>query len=272
MIFKKIYIEITNVCNLNCSFCAKHTRDAKMMDISEFEFILDKIKGYTKYIYLHVMGEPLMHPDIEKFINLTCNKGFYVQMTTNGYLIERLTNCKGLRQINISLHSYAPLYGKTLEEYLNSIYSIASKKAEEGTFINYRLWVESEASKTILKKLENKYNISTSESDKTKTLAHNIFYSKENSFVWPSDRLEKGKYSSLGKCLALKDHIAILVDGTIVPCCLDNNANIPLGNIFSDNLEDVVNSSLYQEMFRGFQNNKKIHPLCQKCDFYDTKF
>ena len=93
MVFKKIYIEITNVCNLNCSFCHGTKRARKYMSFAEFKTILTKIKKYTKYLYFHVMGEPLMHPQINEFIN-EASKDFYVNITTNGYLIKKLVIIK----------------------------------------------------------------------------------------------------------------------------------------------------------------------------------
>jgi len=62
--FKKIYLEVTNNCNLDCSFCIGNKRNKKFISKEEFKIILDKVEGYTNYLYFHVMGEPLLHPDI----------------------------------------------------------------------------------------------------------------------------------------------------------------------------------------------------------------
>lgn len=269
MKYKKIYIEITNICNLNCSFCAKNHRKPEFMSLENFKIILKKIKNYTKYLYLHVMGEPLCHPEINQFIKLAVNQGFKVNITTNGTLIDNLKE-DSIRQLNISLHSFA-LEDNQLDTYLNPIFAKAAAFAEKGTFINYRLWVMNDKTALIINRLQEQYHVTIHENDKTKTLAKNIFYSREGQFIWPIDRQEWGNLPSYGNCRALKDHIAILVDGTIVPCCLDNEASIPLGNIFKDDLESVIYSSVYQELLLGFSNNQKIHPFCQKCDFYDSK-
>lgn len=272
MKYKKIYIEITNVCNLSCSFCPKHHRKNDFMSLENFEKILDKINDYTDYIYLHVMGEALLHPNFKEIVELANKKGFFVQLTTNGYLTQKIDENTSLRQINVSLHSFSSEYGKSLDEYLETIFLKLERLAEKGTYVNYRLWVESDESLQILKRLEDRYKVTISKNDKTKTLAKNIFYSKENAFIWPSERLEKGNHSPIsGTCRGLKDQIAILVDGTVVPCCLDNNGEIFLGNIFCDDLKNIIESSMYQNMLLGFKNNQKIHPLCQKCNFYDSK-
>lgn len=268
MKFKKIYIEITNICNLNCSFCAKNNRKQEFISLDRFMYILDQIKNYTEYIYLHVMGEPLLHPEINKIIKFANEKGLKVNITTNGFLIDKLNN-NDIRQINISLHSVHEQTVINKDVYLNKIFNKCEELAEKGVYINYRVWRSN--CLDILSILEERYNIKIKIEDKTKILSNNIFYSKEEEFIWPIERLGEGNNYSSGGCRALKDHIAILVDGTIVPCCLDNNGTIPLGNIFDNNLSDIINSSTYKKLVTGFNENKKIHPLCQNCNFYDQK-
>lgn len=265
MQYKKIYIEITNVCNLSCSFCAKTNREPKFMTKENFIEVLNKIKGYTNYIHLHVMGEPLMHPEINEYIVIAHKMGFNVNITTNGTLLHRLKKNIPIRQLNISLHAQKE------KQNTNEIFAISEKMAEEGRYINYRIWRNN--CEDIIKKLEERYHVTITKENHTKTLAQNIFYSNEKEFTWPSvnQKKEEGKYSPTSRCRALKDHIAILVDGTIVPCCLDNNAEIPLGNIFSNNLEDVLHSPMYNTLLTGFKENKKIHSLCQNCNFYEQK-
>ncbi|HIS11510.1 MAG TPA: radical SAM protein, partial [Candidatus Onthocola stercoravium] len=67
---KKVYVEITNNCNLDCSFCIKNTRKSMFMSEDNFEVILNKLKNTTSYLYFHVMGEPLLHPLINEFIDI----------------------------------------------------------------------------------------------------------------------------------------------------------------------------------------------------------
>ena len=77
--FKKIYIEITNNCNLNCSFCIGNKRDKKFIAVEQFKVLLDKLDGFTKYLYFHVMGEPLLHP--------------YINELNSNYIAKRI-NCQ----------------------------------------------------------------------------------------------------------------------------------------------------------------------------------
>ena len=271
MKYKKIYLEITNICNLNCPFCPQTTRKLEFMTLDNFKTILTKIKGYTNYLYFHVMGEPLIHPLINEFIKIAHQEGFNINLTTNGYLINNLSDNIPLRQLNISLHSYNENNSLNLTTYLDNIFKKAQKLAENKTYINYRIWQENEISTILLQKLSNFYQLPLLTKEKNQKLTKNTFLSQEKAFIWPIKRGEEGSLFQKGHCLALKDHIAILVDGTIVPCCLDNDATINLGNILKSNLIDIINTPLYQNMFKNFQNNQKIHPLCQKCNFYDLK-
>lgn len=262
--YKKIYVEITNACNLSCDFCIKNQRELKFMSEKEFKIILEKLKNHTKYLYFHVLGEPLMHPKINEFINLA-SLSYKVNITTNGYLIEKIKNNKNIRQLNISLHSYNSKYNINLDDYLNHIFEVVDTL--ENTFISYRLWGNSSNVDKILNKLNEKYNTSLSKNSlkKNNKLKDNIYLNKEEEFIWPS--MNNNYYNENGKCYGLIDHIGVLVDGTIIPCCLDTLGIINLGNIFKDDLSSLKDNKLCNEMIRGFKNNKKVHELCKKCKF-----
>ena len=262
--YKKIYVEITNACNLSCDFCIKNQRELKFMSEKEFKIILEKLKNHTKYLYFHVLGEPLMHPKINEFINLA-SLSYKVNITTNGYLIEKIKNNKNIRQLNISLHSYNSKYNINLDDYLNHIFEVVDTL--ENTFISYRLWGDSSNVDKVLNKLNEKYNTSLSKNSlkKNNKLKDNIYLNKEEEFIWPS--MNNNYYNENGRCYGLIDHIGVLVDGTIIPCCLDTLGIINLGNIFKDDISSLKDNKLCNEMIRGFKNNKKVHELCKKCKF-----
>lgn len=265
--FKKIYLEVTNNCNLNCSFCIGNKRDKKFIDVEQFKLILEKLKEYTKYLYFHVMGEPLLHPNINELIDLG-SKDFFINITSNGYLIKKIENNKNIRQINLSLHSYDERYNKSFEEYMNDIFSSVDKLVLNNTYVKYRVWVNSEYKERILAKLNEKYNVNIGD-NKSLKLADNIYYEVESEFIWPS--MDNDYYNEVGSCRGLRDHIGILVDGTIIPCCLDSAGIINLGNIYKQDLNDIISSDLFKEMKQGFLDNKKVHELCRKCNFYDLR-
>ena len=270
--FKKIYIEITNRCNLNCSFCGKNKRDYRDMSLSEFELVINKIKKYTDYIYLHVKGEPLLYSNLDSLLSICDNTNIKVNITTNGvFLKEKLSvliNHFCIRQINISLHSE-----NNKKNYFLDVFS-SGKVLSTKMFISYRIWDLEEyklnkKSTEIVNKIIEFYNLSPVivdklYNDKNIKIASNTFVNKENIFTWPdvnNDILVDGF------CYGLKTHIAILSNGDIVPCCLDANGEIKLGNIFEDSLDDVLNSDTYRTLLRSFENNKALHPLCKSCNF-----
>jgi radical SAM protein with 4Fe4S-binding SPASM domain len=266
IMFKKVYVEITNNCNLDCSFCIGNKREKKFIDIDSYEVLLNKLEGYTDYLYFHVMGEPLLHPKINDLINIASKK-YNINITTNGYLINRIKNNKNIRQINISLHSFDDKYKTTLDEYMNNIFDSVDELSKN-TYIEYRMWVDNVNKDKIINKLEEKYNISIGDIDHI-TLDKNVFYQVEQEFIWPD--INNSYYEEEGTCMGTRSHIGILVDGTVVPCCLDSNGSINLGNIYESSLDDILNGELYSSIKEGFLNNKKIHPMCRHCNFYKLK-
>ena len=271
MRFKKIYIEITNICNMNCPFCPPHNRKNEYMNIDKFEIILNQIKPFTDYIYLHVKGEPMLHPDFDKMVKMAYEKGFKVNITTNGTLLDKhLDTTKYIRQINISLHA------------TNSEKIIKEAKKIKDCYVSFRVWngintptisiLEKEFDMdlvSILKEKMNNVNHDSLNKEINFTIKDNFFISVQNEFKWP-DINNKNELIN-GYCFALKDHIAILVDGTVVPCCLDNNGDINLGNIFEEKFENILSSNKLQRIKDGFKNRICVEELCKKCE-YKNKF
>ena len=270
--FKKIYVEITNKCNLNCSFCSKDNRDLKEMIPLEFEEVITKIKDYTDYIYLHVKGEPLLHSKFDSILSICDKYNMMVNITTNGTLIKNnyliLNSHKCIRQINISLHSE-----NNKSNYFEEVFDTC-KKLSEKIFISYRLWTlknyELDSKSTnIVDKIIDSYKLSgiivdKIKKDKSIKIDNNTFVNKDNLFAWPD---VNNNLNIDGKCYGLDTHIAILSNGTVVPCCLDSEGVINLGNIFKDSLDNILNSSLVKDMINGFKNNKSICELCKNCNF-----
>jgi len=266
--FKKVYIEITNVCNLNCHFCLKSSRERVFMSFDKFKYILNEIKPYTDYVYFHVLGEPLMHPDFNKYVD-EASKDFFVNVTTNGFLINKIKT-HNIRQINISLHSFDERYGVLFEDYISNIFSYADNNSKN-TYINYRLWSHSKYYDLLLQKLEDKYDKKIILTSGNFKLDDNVFLSVEEEFTWPQDSTDECSNSE-GVCYALKDHIAILSNGTVVPCCLDGNGVINLGNIFEKGIENIINSSNFIKLKNELSNGIRNCGLCKKCNFSTKRY
>ena len=261
--FKKVYIEITNNCNLNCTFCIHNKRDKKFISFNEFKIVLQKLENYTDYLYFHILGEPLLHPKINELIDYASNK-FNINITTNGYLIKRINNNK-IRQLNISLHSYDEKSNISIEEYLDNIFTTIDLLKD--TYISLRLWVKNKYHNYMIDYINNKYNLKIDYNVVNFKVNNHIFINNFHEFIWPD--LNNNFYSEKGRCYAIRDHIGILVDGTIVPCCLDSNGEINLGNIYNDSIESVLNSDRVHKMKLGFQCGRKVEELCKHCCFIE---
>jgi len=279
--FKKIYIEITNVCNLSCDFCPVTKRKPELMSLETFEKILINIKPYADYIYFHVKGEPLLHPEIDKFLDLSLDYGFKVNLTTNGKLIDKaknkIINKKVLRQINFSLHSFdANEPDITLINYINSIISFTMEAVKNNIIVSYRLWnleedIKSlEKNRHILNIIEKAFNLDYKIEEKLLEsrgvkISENVYLNAASKFKWPQTDLKQRDI--IGFCYGLRNQAAILVDGTVVPCCLDGEGVINLGNINNTSFKDIIESSRAAALYDGFSNRHVIEDLCKKCDY-----
>ncbi len=281
--FKRTYIEITNVCNLACGFCPKTKRLPEYMRTELFQTILSKIKGNSEYLYFHVMGEPLMHPQIGKFLDMCAEYGYKVNLTTNGTLTEKVLEILdklALRQINFSLHSPPANSGISYETYLEKIFSLitVAKKAGRVLFC-LRLWnitgTDTEGKNAfVIEKINKEYNPEpVIENIVTQArgikLQENVFLNISNEFKWPDINGED--FGATGYCYGLKEQVAILVDGTVVPCCLDRDGDIKLGNIKEHSLEEIINTAKAKKIHDGFAKRKVTEELCRKCG-YRTRF
>lgn len=269
MQFKKIYIEITNACNLSCPFCIKNQRKTNYMSMDNYKYIIDKIKPYTKEIYMHILGEPLLHPEINNFIKYANTNNLLVNITTNGYLINNLDNNSKIHRLNISLHSFDEIYKLDLNTYLKNIFNTIDK-IKSKTFISLRLWVNSKNTDYILKYINQRYNtnIDKLENNTKIKITTNLIIDTFHEFIWPD--LNNNYYNEIGKCKGLIDHIGILSDGTIIPCCLDTKATINLGNIYKDELTTILHQPIVNEMINGFKKGYKCQELCKHCSFLES--
>lgn len=277
--FKKIYIEITNICNLNCKFCLPDNRKKEYISVDNFEKIISQIANYTDIVCLHVKGEPLLHKDLAKFLTILDKYGLKTNITTNGILIKEtldiLKNSKAIRQINFSIHSVTQNKNIDCGKYLKNIFESALELTNNSEIkISYRLWNLNDLNNNsenfeIIELIEHYYNLSNLKEQlklsSSIQLRPNIFINQDTIFEWPS--LTNAIINTHGRCLALKDQIAILVDGSVVPCCLDNDGNINLGNIYLANFEEILISERVLNIINNFQNGKICEELCRKCGF-----
>lgn len=271
--FKKVYVEITNQCNLSCSFCHQTKRTIQSMEPDFFALVLKEIKPVTDYIYLHVMGEPLLHPDFLNLLDCCEKEQIKVNLTTNGVLLSRwgkqLAEKKALRQINFSLHCLDGNSGMDANSYLDSVFSFVREHSQKKRiYFCYRLWnlgFQKEKNPT-LQCIEKEYGIYI-ENGQTRgngqKIKDFIYLQQTFPFLWPD--LNGKEQFERGGCFGLKDHIGILSDGTVVPCCLDCEGDLSLGNLKEKTLLEILNGERAEAMRNGFRSHQRIEKLCRTC-------
>lgn len=269
--YSRVYIEITNICNMNCSFCHGHCRGPRQMTEAEYAHLLEQLAGKTQYLYHHLMGEPLVHPLLPRFIEMARAADFRPMLTTNGTLLDSRGDAllgKGLHKINISLHSFEEDQPEDHRRYVEKIAEYADKFNRDGTIVCLRLWNNgcddgrNDTTFTILKeKLEGPW----AENTRGYRIREKLFLEWGDRFDWPD--LNAPDYGERVFCYGLGDHFGILCDGTVVPCCLDSDGVIALGNVFQQELAEILASPRAAAIAEGFRCRKAAEELCRHCGY-----
>jgi len=272
MRFRKVYLEISNICNLSCRFCPGTKRPKKAMTVEEFSSLLPKLRPYTDYLYFHLMGEPLLHPKLEQFLELAGSHGFQVILTTNGTLLkkqqEMLLASPALHKINISLHAFeANDLSVPFETYLGDC--LAFGKACAGKkLVVYRLWNqggEDARNAEILEAMHRYFPGNWIKERLGTRIADRTYLEYGDKFDWPDLTAAEGDNRVF--CYGLRDQLGILCDGTVVPCCLDHEGDLALGNLLCQSMEEILNTSRATAIYEGFSNREAAEELCRKCGY-----
>ena len=273
--FKRVYAEITNVCNLACVFCPGTNRDKRFLSPAEFRCLAEKLQGHTRYLYFHVMGEPLLHPQLPELLAIAGELGFRVCITTNGTLLEEkggvLLAAPALHKVSVSLHSFEGNNGGDMAAYLTGVWTFCRGAAEKGVLCALRLWNEGGGSARngeILRFLSTASGQDVenlpADSVGNKRLGPGLFLESARKFDWPSPDAAEGGTQF---CHALRQQIAVLCDGTVVPCCLDGEGRMPLGNLLTQELADILRAPRAQAIREGFSRRTPSEDLCRRCGY-----
>ncbi len=270
--FKKAYLEITNVCNLCCSFCPGTRREKKFMSEEAFQTLAQKLRPHTDYLYFHLMGEPLLHPLLPRFLSIAGELGFKVILTTNGTLLpkreEELLAAPALHKINISLQSFEANQGGELKSYLDACASFAAKTARAGKLCVLRLWNQNgleSLNGEIKAILETYFPAPWETSRRSLRLSERIWLEPGEKFDWPD--LEVHELGQSCFCYGLRDQIGVLCDGMVVPCCLDHEGDIALGNLLTEELDNIMSTDRARSIYEGFSRRQAVEELCRKCGY-----
>ncbi len=244
------------------------------MSKSEFDILTGKLEGRAKCLFFHLMGEPTLHPKLSEFIKAAREKGFLPAITTNGSLLskngEALLAAKPYK-VSISLHAPEANEAFRDENYLAVCIDFAKRAAEGGTYVALRLWnLGSGADNSnILSFLRQSFLGEWRElrGGSSLRLDTKIFLEWGERFDWPNPNLPESDSNADSFCHGLRDQIGVLVDGTVVPCCLDADANLALGNLFDDTLDDILATPRAKAIYDGFTRRRAVEPLCRKCGY-----
>lgn len=274
---KKAYLEITNECNLACSFCHGTKRPVRYLSIEEFTRAATELRRVSEYIYFHLMGEPLLHPQLREFLSIAEALGFRVIITTNGTLLgekgDILLSSPALHKVSISLHAYeANCMDMSLREYLGTCFDFCRSAADRSVISVMRLWNiggEDKENAAILALMREYFTEEWQTVRKGYRLSDRIFLEWGERFEWPDEDAEV--CGDCHSCYGLRDQIGVLSDGTVVPCCLDADGVINLGNIFNEPIEDILAKPRATALKRSFETRNIEEPLCLRCGFAATR-
>ena len=291
MMIDRCYIEITNTCNLDCHFCPKHHRKRRQLSEEEFDLLTNRVRGKVCFLYFHLMGEPLLHPLLPQFVTMAREKGFKTVLTSNGTLLHRAMALLDTlpHKIQLSLHSHESNARGELSEYMDQVMRFSTQAAGKGTCMVLRLWNQGgmdRENEEVMRLIEKYVPKPWKERPDGFRLCDNLYLEFDRKFEWPggggkaaSDDSDGKQEESDGKleaspskskqeyfCKALLKQIGVLSDGSLVPCCLDHDGDVILGNLFHQSLEEILASPRAQALVEGFRHHAATEPLCQSCE------
>jgi len=269
--FQKAYVEISNLCNLRCGFCPGTRRAPGRMTEEMFSRVLLELRPYTDFLYFHLMGEPLCHPELGRFLEVAGENGFRVILTTNGTLLESrrelLLRSPALHKVNVSLHAFeANDLAIPFEAYLEQCFAFG-QAAEGNKLVVYRLWNQGGAdsrNRAILAAMHRAFPGEWVVERRGTRIGNRVYLEHGEKFDWPDLEKDEG---DVRFCYGLRDQIGILWDGTVVPCCLDHEGDIALGNLLETPLEEILASPRARALYDGFSRGRAVEALCRSCGY-----
>ena len=270
--YSRVYVEITNICNMSCSFCHGHSREPRRMTADEFSRILTQHEGQTKYIYYHLMGEPLTHPELTLFLHMARERGFKSVITTNGALLKKRGEelfSAGVHKVSISLHSFEEGSDADYFRYMSEVCDFANIATRNAIIVVFRLWnrgFDGGRNDLAYKYLRSRFSDGEwAENTRGVRIRDKLHLEWGERFIWP-DR-DAPVQSDTVYCYGMRDHFGILCDGSVVPCCMDSDGAITLGNIFNEDISKILGSTRARTIVKGFEERTACEELCRRCSY-----
>lgn len=270
--YSRVYVEITNICNMSCSFCHGHSREPRRMTADEFDRVLTELCGQTKYIYYHLMGEPLTHPELPLFLSMARERGFKSVITTNGTLLKKRGAeliSAGVHKVSISLHSFEEGSDSEYSGYMSEVCDFADIASGCGVIVVFRLWnrgFDGGRNESAYGYLRSRFkDCEWAENTRGVRIRDKLHLEWGERFIWPD--CTAPVQSDTVYCYGLKDHFGILCDGSVVPCCMDSDGVITLGNIFHENISGILDSPRARAIVKSFEERVACEELCRRCAY-----
>jgi radical SAM protein with 4Fe4S-binding SPASM domain len=281
--FKKVYIEISNICNLQCTFCPVVDRDKKVMTLDFLRQTLRQVKPHAERVCYHVMGEPLNHPHFSEAVQLAEEEGVSLEITTNGTLLteqlQKVLLSPAIAQVNFSLQSFVDNFPKAdPKTYFAKILQFCSlaELQRPDLYVNFRFWnlqpneIQNEINEFFLTTIEKTYSVEINRRvdpafNKSKKVRGRLYLHFDSRFEWPNKNGEI--LQTQGTCWGARSQLAIHANGLVVPCCLDKEADVVLGDLTAETFQQVLQSNAYVSIKEGFEKNELRADLCRRCSF-----
>lgn len=267
--FKRFYLAITDACNLNCPFCP-NPKGHDFMSVTDIKRYLTQIKPYCDYLYLHLLGEPLLHPDLNEILDLADQMAFKIQLVTNGILLAhypQLLEHPSLRKLAVSVHAVDKI--KVEETYFETLDSLIEKMtAYPQKYLELRFYAPKSLNGqalAYLNDLKKRFNFEATTKKDSYRLKANVFAYFAELFTWPN--INDPYLGNTGFCRGASEMLGVLPNGTVVICCLDSEGHTKIGNLKTNDLKTILAGETYQNICRAFKEGRLICDLCQRCRY-----
>ncbi|WP_164499647.1 radical SAM/SPASM domain-containing protein [Helicobacter pylori] len=276
--FKKIYIELSDICGLQCSFCPNPKNIRGVMPLELFEKVCKEAAPLTPIITFHVLGDPCKLKNLNHYLNAAKRFSLKVDLVTSGAYLHNFETLlqDAIYQISISLDAGLDNHNKLNQHrYIQKILEFCRYKCEKNSevFLNLRIQDSTlDKHQNLIKPFLESFecvSLETLKSQGRARLFKKSFLNIQKTFKWPNLNAQNplNQESKIPYCYGLIKQIAILSNGVVVPCCMDTQAHINLGDLNHTPLKDILNSQKAMAIKTHFLKGEALEPLCQNCSY-----
>ena len=277
-----VILELVNRCNLECTMCFQGYRnDAKKstLQLSDLKNLFEDFKNNKLEALLLSASEPLLYKDFDKVLTMAKEAEIMDQfLFTNGTLLNKKNSeivlKSSLTRLFVSIDAVSEnIYDKVRvpvnKQKLNSgRLSIIEKNVKEFVKLRNSLGKKLPLVRVSFVALETNVHQSNEFVEKWINIVDSVEIQKENSINFYKDikkqHIEQNRLLKNYNCNEPWGQVTINSDGTVGPCCNTVGRNLPIGNIFENNLKEIWLSKKMSDIRKSFINNEP-NKICQLC-------